>query len=288
MVSDDVRRKLLGPLADLGRILVSAGADEVFVALPLRSLHVESGRVIAQCARMGVACRYLIDVPDPSRPCTGPRAPGFASMRLEAREPTQWSVAKRGADLVGAVVGLLALAPVFLLIALAIRLTSRGPVFFAQDRYGLDRRAFRMFKFRTMRMDAESLQAQLEHLNEARGPLFKMRNDPRVTCVGRFLRRWSLDELPQLLNVLRGDMTLVGPRPMTRRDVARLTELDALRRFTVPPGVTGLWQVTSRGAFDADDWVDRDLDYIDRWSPVLDLRILARTLPTVLRGTGSV
>jgi exopolysaccharide biosynthesis polyprenyl glycosylphosphotransferase len=285
---DEIRHRVRGPLSELARVVVTSDADEVFIALPFRSLHAESGRVVALCARMGVPCRYLVDGPAAVRSGAQHEPTGIASMRLELQASTQWSVAKRATDVVGALLGLVVLAPLFVAIALAIRLTSRGPIFFLQERFGLGRRTFRMVKFRTMRADAEALLPQLEALNEANGPIFKIRHDPRVTPVGRFLRRWSLDELPQLVNVLFGDMTLVGPRPMSRRDVHRLEAPEALRRFTVTPGLTGLWQVSSRDSLDFEEWVEHDLDYIDRWSPRLELGILARTLPTVLRGVGSV
>jgi exopolysaccharide biosynthesis polyprenyl glycosylphosphotransferase len=283
-VTEDARRRVLGPLSQLAKIVVTEAADEVFVALPFRSLHAETGRIVSLCALMGVPCRYLVDIPDAKRGA----ATEVASMRLEPREPRPWSVAKRAADVLGASVGLVGLAPLFAAIAIAIRVTSRGPVLFRQERWGLGRRPFLMYKFRTMRADAEALQPQLESSNDASGAIFKMRDDPRVTPIGRFLRRWSLDELPQLVNVLFGDMTLVGPRPMTGRDVSRLDQPEALRRFTVTPGLTGLWQVTSRDSYDFADWVEHDLDYIDGWSPALELSILARTFPTVLRGVGSV
>jgi lipopolysaccharide/colanic/teichoic acid biosynthesis glycosyltransferase len=145
-----------------------------------------------------------------------------------------------------------------------------------------------MYKFRTMVSNAEALQPELEHLNEAGGPVFKIRRDPRVTPLGRVLRRTSLDELPQLFNVMLGDMSLVGPRPLPLRDVHRFSAPASLRRFSVRPGITCLWQVNGRSDLGFDDWVRMDLQYIDRWSLLLDLRILARTLPAVLRGAGAV
>jgi len=194
---------------------------------------------------------------------------------------------KRGLDIVGAVVGLIVLAPIMAAVALAVKLTSRGPVLFAQARYGWRKRHFRMYKFRTMVMDAEMLQGALESRNEAAGPVFKMEHDPRVTPLGRFLRRSSLDELPQLWNVLRGDMSLVGPRPLPTRDVHRFNESALMRRFSVMPGLTCLWQVSGRSDLSFDRWVELDLEYIDRWSLLLDFTILGRTLPAVLRGNGA-
>jgi len=144
-----------------------------------------------------------------------------------------------------------------------------------------------MLKFRTMCSNAEKLQSSVEHMNEASGPLFKIRNDPRVTVLGKLLRKTSLDELPQLYNVLRGEMSLVGPRPMSIRDVARFSEAWLMRRFSVKPGITGLWQISGRSNVSFDRWMELDLKYIDRWSLRLDLEILLKTLPVVARGTGA-
>jgi lipopolysaccharide/colanic/teichoic acid biosynthesis glycosyltransferase len=201
------------------------------------------------------------------------------------------STAKRAIDLVGAVLGLLMLAPLLALIALLIRLDSPGPVLFRQRRQGLDGRIFCLLKFRTMHQDAEVRLKELEAHNEAAcGVLFKMRQDPRVTRLGRFLRRTSLDELPQLWNVLRGEMSLVGPRPLQLRDSALLGEMDPAGywgRMSVLPGLTGLWQVGGRSDLDSAGMVQLDLDYIVNWSLSLDLRILCRTVVVVLTGRGA-
>jgi exopolysaccharide biosynthesis polyprenyl glycosylphosphotransferase len=197
------------------------------------------------------------------------------------------TVIKRVFDVTAGGLGLIALAPLLAAIALAIRLTSPGPTFFIQERYGLNRRIFRMYKFRTMVANAEALQLALEHLNEAAGPVFKIRDDPRITAVGRFLRRTSLDELPQLINVVTGDMSLVGPRPLPLRDVRHFGEGALMRRFSVRPGLTGLWQVSGRSELGFEDWIRLDLQYIDRWSIGLDLKILLRTVPAVVRGAGA-
>ena len=195
---------------------------------------------------------------------------------------------KRLLDVVLAGLALIVLAPLLVVVALAIRVTSPGPVLFVQERYGLNKRRFRMYKFRTMVPNAEALIAQLEERNEAKGPIFKMQRDPRVTPLGGWLRRTSLDELPQLINVLKGDMSLVGPRPMAVRDVQLFDQAWFMRRFSAPPGMTGLWQVSGRSQLGFDDWVALDLKYIDEWSLGLDLEILARTIPVVFRGTGAV
>jgi lipopolysaccharide/colanic/teichoic acid biosynthesis glycosyltransferase len=194
---------------------------------------------------------------------------------------------KRALDIALAGGALLALMPLLLLIALAIRADSPGPVFYTSTRLGRRGRPFSMFKFRTMCPEADRLKGHLQHLNTLKGPVFKMPDDPRVTRLGRLLRRSSLDELPQLLNVLRGEMSLVGPRPPLPDEVARYAPWH-WRRLDVTPGLTGLWQISGRASeADFDRWVAWDLRYIDEWSLGLDLRIIWRTLPAVWRGHGA-
>jgi exopolysaccharide biosynthesis polyprenyl glycosylphosphotransferase len=189
-------------------------------------------------------------------------------------------------DRVGTLLLLAGLAPVLAILALAVRMDSSGPVLFRQVRVGKDGREFVMFKFRTMHTDAEARLAELRHLNEGDGVLFKLRDDPRVTRVGRFLRKFSLDELPQLLNVLTGNMSLVGPRPPLPREVAAYAD-DVHRRLAVRPGMTGLWQVSGRSDLPWEEAVRLDLRYVENWSLSLDLVILLRTLSAVTRGAGA-
>jgi lipopolysaccharide/colanic/teichoic acid biosynthesis glycosyltransferase len=189
-------------------------------------------------------------------------------------------------DVAISAVAIVCLIPVFALIALVIKLDSRGPVLFRQERVGFNRRRFNALKFRTMVADADRQQAALESLNEAQGPVFKIRNDPRITRVGRWLRRLSLDELPQLFNVLRGDMSLVGPRPLPLRDVSRIDVNAHKRRFSVRPGITCTWQVNGREPR-FEEWIKADMEYIDNWSLGLDLRIILKTIPAVLSGKGA-
>jgi len=190
-------------------------------------------------------------------------------------------------DRVGALILLTSLSPILLLTALAIKLTSAGPVFFTQVRLGLNKRPFRVIKFRTMVMDAESRRTELEHLNEAAGPVFKIALDPRVTPVGRILRKLSVDELPQLINVLKGDMSLVGPRPLPVCDYEGFDQNWHLRRFSVRPGISCLWQIGGRSNIQFDRWMELDMQYIDQWSLWLDLKILLKTIPAVLKGQGA-
>ncbi len=193
---------------------------------------------------------------------------------------------KRTFDLVVAAVGLILLSPVMLAIALAVRLTSRGPIIYRSVRPGMAGKPFRCLKFRTMREHADQIQDDLESLNEKSGALFKIRHDPRLTKVGVFLRRFSLDELPQLINVVRGEMSLVGPRPLPTRDFERLEDWHK-KRYLVLPGITGLWQVSGRSELDFDDLVRLDFLYLERWSVMLDLLILLKTIPAVLSRRGA-
>jgi lipopolysaccharide/colanic/teichoic acid biosynthesis glycosyltransferase len=193
---------------------------------------------------------------------------------------------KRLIDLIGAAVLLTLSAPVLALAALAIKIDSRGPVLFRQVRCGMNGRPFQIVKLRTMTTDAEERKAALMEQNEMDGPVFKIRKDPRVTRVGKWLRRCSIDELPQFWNVLVGDMSFVGPRPPVPGEVAEYATFDR-RRLSMRPGITCLWQVGGRNSIGFADWVKLDLEYIDTWSMALDLKILLRTIPAIFRGTGS-
>jgi lipopolysaccharide/colanic/teichoic acid biosynthesis glycosyltransferase len=193
---------------------------------------------------------------------------------------------KRALDVVVAVLGLVALGPVFAVVATAIRLTSPGPVFYVQERVGQHGKQIRFRKFRTMRFDAHDLKDQLAEQNESDGPIFKIRNDPRITPIGRILRKLSIDELPQLLHVLTGDMTLVGPRPPLPEEVETYNAWQ-LQRLWVKPGITCIWQVSGRSDLDFETWVRMDVEYIRRWTPWLDLELLIRTIPAVLTGKGA-
>jgi len=175
----------------------------------------------------------------------------------------------------------------FLVVAILVKFDSPGPGFFVQERVGLNKRRFRMYKFRTMVANAEEQQAQIENLNEADGPVFKIKNDPRLTRLGKFLRKASIDELPQLLNVLKNDMSLVGPRPLDVRDYNGLDEDWLRRRFSVRPGITCLWQINGRSSVSFQEWMKWDLQYIDHWSFWLDVKVIAKTIPAVLKGVGA-
>lgn len=288
VVHEEIREQLLGPLDELESLLVRHLIDEALIALPIRSQYAEIQRAIEVCERVGVRAKYLADVFRSSLArARYDHTGGVPVVTMSVTAEGGQLVVKRVLDIAGAMIGLVVLSPLFVATAIAIKATSPGPVLFVQERYGLRRRRFRMLKFRTMTQGAEALQPLLELQNEASGPVFKIQNDPRTTRLGRFLRRSSLDELPQLVNVLRGEMSLVGPRPLPERDVLRFADPWLMRRFSVPPGLTGLWQVSGRCTLKFDEAIALDLKYIDQWSLGLDLTILARTLPAVVKGTGA-
>ena len=287
-VSESISHSLLGPLESLENILMSTAVDEVVVALPIRSSYDQIQETIWTCERVGVPAAYAY------RPFE--HAIGYSRVEEGLATYIRWVPSrdveshpgKRALDLVGALIALITLSPLLIALAIAIKLTSPGPVFFVQERFGLNKRRFKMYKFRTMVPDAEQRQAALESQNEMAGPTFKIKNDPRITPIGAFLRKTSLDELPQFLNVLLGNMSLVGPRPLPTRDVSRFNDAWLMRRFSVKPGLTCLWQVHGRSNTTFDHWIALDLKYIDTWSPLLDFKILALTIPAILRGRGAM
>jgi len=281
------RLRALGPLENLPRLIEEEAVDEVIITLPWM-YHRKIVSIMRECERRNVGARIVpdffqmslsqVDVDDLGGiPLVGVREIGFGrTARL----------IKRGMDIAGAVLGLVLCAPLMALIALAIKLDSPGPVIFSQTRVGIGGRPFLIHKFRSMREGAENELEQLRELNEADGPLFKIRDDPRMTRVGRFLRRFSLDELPQLWNVLRGEMSLVGPRPALPTEVSQYMEWHK-KRLEVRPGMTGLWQIRGRCLLSFDEGVLLDIYYIENWSLWLDCKILLDTIPRVLFGEGA-
>lgn len=277
----------LGSLGDLDRVLGSQRIDEVIIADP-DFPQVEAVELVDQCHQRGVRVRLapstmeiLIHraefVPGQSVPLFELGPPAFEGIDFAL---------KRTFDLVGALLLLVLLSPLLLVIAIAVRVSSRGPVLYRSTRRGIGQRPFPCLKFRTMHTDAEERQADLEELNEATGALFKIREDPRLTRVGGVLRRFSLDELPQLINVVRGEMSLVGPRPLPQRDYEMLEDWHR-KRYLVLPGITGLWQVSGRSELDFDDLVHLDFIYLEHWSLALDLTILLKTIPAVVSRRGA-
>lgn len=210
----------------------------------------------------------------------------FWSLTRPRRVPNSWIAAKRAIDIVFGAIALLVALPLIAVAALAIAIVDRGSPFYSQERVGLNGRLFRMYKLRTMVEGAHEMRGEILHLNELDGPVFKIKNDPRLHPLGAFLRRTSVDELPNLINVMRGEMSLVGPRPPLPAEVEHYSSY-AMRRLTVTPGITGLWQINGRCSVSFDDWMRLDNEYIDTWSPLGDLAILLRTVPAVIRKDGA-
>ncbi len=280
--------RYLGGLDAFANILRDHVVDVVHVGLPLRSHYDAVHRVIQICETHGVPVEL------PANPFhTG----GTTTVRVEGGIPTMMLHTaplygltlrlKFLLDRLAAPFLLLLAAPLLLLAALAIKLDDRGPVFFTQERVGYNKRTFRMLKLRTMAVDAEARQRQLEAQNQRDGAAFKLEDDPRISRVGKVLRKYSLDELPQLWNVLVGDMSLVGPRPLSLRDYNLLPEDWQRRRFSMRPGLTCYWQIRGRHHTTFLEWMRLDLEYIDRWSLLEDVKILLATVPEVLRGGGA-
>ena len=263
--------------------------DEVIICVPIKSLFDASSRIMEQCGEQGITVRAITDAfkPRNGRSNVGQYEGNHVMTVNTGPLNTPGIIVKRMLDVLISLVLLVVLAPVILLIAGLIKFTSPGPVFFIQKRIGLNKRIFKLYKFRTMVTNAEEIMAELEKHNEVSGPVFKITNDPRITPLGRFLRKTSLDELPQLINVYKGDMSLVGPRPLPLRDYDGFEQDWHRRRLSVSPGITCLWQVQGRNAISFERWMELDMEYIDHWSLWLDLKIMFKTIPAVLRGSGA-
>ena len=280
--------RVLSNFAGFQELLKDHVVDEVLICTPVKSFYDQASWILEKCEEQGITVRFVSNMFQPN----------IGQSRVERLEdeivvtidtgsmsgPTV--LVKRAFDIIASLLLLILLSPLLAIVSLAIWLTSPGSIFFVQERVGLNKRRFRLCKFRTMVPDAEARIAELESRNEVSGPAFKMKKDPRITPIGTFLRKTSLDELPQLINVLRGDMSLVGPRPLPVRDYRGFTEDWHRRRFSVRPGITCLWQVGGRNSITFDRWMELDMQYIDQWSLLLDFKILLRTIPAVLKGSG--
>ena len=282
------KRLLLGNTDSLRELLRNTVIDEVIIALPIASCYQLTERIIGWCHQQGIVVRCdgsLFDIAVGSTP-DGHNA---QIITLHDRTPPYWNAGvKRLLDVMVSFTVLSILLPLLVAVAIAIKLNSPGPAFFLQERLGVGKRRFKVVKFRTMVTHAERLMGEVEHLNQSQGPTFKLDRDPRITPIGAFLRKTSIDEVPQFFNVLLGDMSLVGPRPLPLRDYHGFSEDWHRRRFSVKPGITCLWQVTGRSSIGFERWMELDMDYIDRWSLGLDFKILLKTIPAVLRGSGAM
>jgi exopolysaccharide biosynthesis polyprenyl glycosylphosphotransferase len=276
-------------LSQVESVISQEPVDEVIVALPISRYGSLVETIVRVCEEQGIIVRVWTEMFNlriaKSRV---DEIDGVPIVTIHSGPQENWQLGlKVLLDILGSSALLVVLLPLFAVVALLIRIDSPGPAFFYQERVGLNKRRFRLVKFRTMFDGANQQQQQLEHLNEADGPVFKIRSDPRVTRLGKLLRRYSIDELPQLFNVLKQDMSLVGPRPLPVRDVERIDKQGHKRRFSVKPGITCLWQVNGRSDVSFDHWVRLDLEYIDSWSLGLDMRILLKTIPAVVKGSGA-
>lgn len=290
---DETRPEALPIVADytyFAEFLRETIVDEIVVFSPLRSQYDQIARVVEVAEAQGIILRFginpfalkigrsVVDHVGDTAVSTVQTGSMYGSPSLGAKTLLDFLIA-------GTV--LLVLAPLLAVVALLIKYESPGPVLFMQQRLGVNKRLFKIYKFRTMREDAEQMQADLEQLNELDGPAFKMKNDPRITPLGKWLRKTSIDELPQLFNVLKGDMSLVGPRPLPVRDFKGFENDIHRRRFSVKPGITCLWQISGRSNIGFEQWMELDMNYIDDWSLWLDLKILLKTIPAVITRTGA-
>jgi exopolysaccharide biosynthesis polyprenyl glycosylphosphotransferase len=281
------RFRALGTVADVPKLIDGGTVDEIIIALP-SSAHQEVWPILHLCERHGVDIKLIPDLFELSLGRVQVESVGGIPL-LDVRERPLRSLAravKRAVDVLFGGVALALSLPVLGVLALLIRLESKGPAFLRQDRVGLSGKRFTCYKLRTMRPDAEAMRDALDRMNETNGPIFKIRDDPRRTRLGRGIRRWSLDELPQFWNVLKGDMSIVGPRPPLPREVADYDDWH-MRRLEVKPGMTGIWQVSGRSDLPFDEMVMMDVYYVDNWSLALDLKIMLRTILPVLARRGA-
>ena len=279
---------VLGTVHNIEAVLSEHVVNEVYFASTASHHRVEVQSMIRACEKFGIpfalpACGYRFARAKPA--CADAIPDGYVHYLSVQHKPIQTGL-KRLIDIVASSIALFFLSPLLIGTAVAVKLDSRGPILFKQQRVGLHGRTFDMLKFRSMVRDAEDLRAKLAAKNEQAGPVFKMRHDPRITRVGRFIRKFSVDELPQLVNILRGDMSIVGPRPPIPSEVARY-EAWQRRRLSVRPGLTCVWQVSGRNEISFDEWMLLDMRYIDHWSLAQDIQLILKTVPVVLKGRGA-
>jgi exopolysaccharide biosynthesis polyprenyl glycosylphosphotransferase len=280
-----LRTRVVATIEELPSFLRNHVIDEVVVCLPIDRYYQEIASIVSACELHGLVVRIVSDLFDLRLARSKVEEyEGETAITVYTGDMEGWPVVvKRILDVFLSLFALCVFSPVFILASLLVKLGPPGPVFFSQERVGLSKRTFRMYKFRTMVADAEAMLPGVRHLNEVEGPAFKITDDPRVTAAGRYLRRTKIDEIPQLINVLKGDMSLVGPRPLTVSDYEEFSEDWQRRRFSVRPGITCLWQVGGQHAMSFKRWMELDMEYIDCWSLWLDLKILMRTIPVMLR-----
>lgn len=281
-------RKVLGVLSDLREILTQERVDEVIVCLPVDARFSDITRIVQHARDLGIVVRLMPDFADGTllRNLHVEEFEDEYVVTLFREQMLIQLLLKRVIDTALSLAVLIVLFPVMALVALLIKITSPGPVLFVQNRVGMNQRQFKLYKFRSMVVDAEERKKELAHLNERDGPAFKIENDPRITRIGRFIRKTSIDELPQLFNVLSGEMSLVGPRPPLPDEVKKYEWLFR-KRLSVKPGITCIWQISGRNNVSFDRWMQMDHEYVENWSLMLDLKILLKTVPAVLLSRGA-
>jgi exopolysaccharide biosynthesis polyprenyl glycosylphosphotransferase len=282
--------KCLCSIEEFSECVAKYPVDEVLIALPIKSFYNQISEIIAICTIHGIKARYVSDFFDVNHDVHHKITRSGSTFFMDYDITNQSELLKdikRILDILIAATALIVLLPVFAIIAICVYWSDGRPIMFVQERVGLNKRLFKMYKFRTMVKDAERMQADLEDLNEVKGAAFKIASDPRVTKIGEFLRKTSLDELPQFWHVLTGSMSIVGPRPLPIRDYNHFYKDTHRRRFSVKPGLTGLWQISGRSEVDFEKWMALDLKYIDNWSIWLDLKIILATLPAILMQKGA-
>jgi exopolysaccharide biosynthesis polyprenyl glycosylphosphotransferase len=277
---------ILGKLSDFPNILRNIVIDEVFIALPIKSKYDTIKKIIDHAEEQGIKVRHISHCFNTNG--LDKKISSFEEFPILAKGngPQEgWQLlAKRTLDIIVASGLLILTLPLMIATAIAIKLSSPGPIFFIQNRVGYNKRVFPLYKFRTMIVNAEKMQEDMEPLNEMDGPVFKIQNDPRITRLGKWLRYTSIDELPQFINVLKGDMSIVGPRPLPVRDFNGFNQDWHRRRFSVLPGITCLWQINGRNTVHFDKWMELDMNYIDNWSLLNDIIILFKTVPVLFKG----
>ncbi len=286
--ADGAQCSILGPVSELQETLRKTPVGEVYIAGDTRRHSDEMQEIIRVCEKLGLPFAlppYAFRLERAQAVDTHLLRDGYLHYKQDSARPSHIAM-KRLLDVVTSAVALWLLLPLIVIVGVAIKLSSRGNIFFKQARVGMHGRSFNMLKFRSMVVNAEALKAMLASANEQSGPVFKMRRDPRVTRIGRFIRKYSIDELPQLINVLRGDMSLVGPRPPVPSEVLQY-EAWQRRRFSVRPGLTCIWQVSGRNQLSFEEWMYLDMQYIDHWSLAGDFNLLFRTVPVVITGRGA-
>ncbi len=279
----------LGTMKDFNQIIENNVIDEIVIALPVKSHYEVIEKIVGLSEDQGIKVRYLKNIFETSRVQPWQtKTDDLPEITTISGQKENWGyLLKRIIDIIISLLLIIILSPVMLCAAIAIKINSPGPVFFCQLRMGLNKRHFKLIKFRTMVVEAEALQQKYEHMNEMDGPVFKISNDPRVTQIGTWLRKTSVDEFPQLFNVLNGDMSLVGPRPLPIRDYKGFDEDWHRRRFSVLPGITCTWQISGRNNVSFRDWMRMDMEYIENWSLLNDFKILLMTIPAVINKDGA-